>query len=361
MNLERTIVITGACGYVGEMLCELFHARPDVRKIIAIDKEPRTAILKTLSRVEFIQTNLADEGWQVEVAKYEPDTVIHAAWQIRALYAAQDTQWRWNVEGSNKLFDLALNLHSVRKLVFFSTAASYSARKTNALDHFFTEAEPLRDDAYIYAKEKKIVEEHLKRKLEQMKKEGRYAPQVFVIRPSAITGPRGRFMRIRFGLQSALAGSLKGGFVNRLTSLLTSFMPATKSWARQFIHEDDVADIVALLAFEELEGTYEVFNITPNDVVSAAQMAQAVGKKVLPITPFIARIAFSFFFHATQGKIPTAPGAWRFYAYPILMDGSRITSRYGYRYQYSSHEAITYTNGRFANSVPEEKRRPRPE
>jgi nucleoside-diphosphate-sugar epimerase len=352
--MQRTVIITGAAGYVGEMLCELLHQRQDVRKIIALDKEPQTNVLKTLAKLEYVQTNLADEGWQELVARYEPDTIIHAAWQIRALYGNAKEQWRWNIDGSNNVFDLALSLPSVRKLIFFSTAASYSARMTNTLDHYFTEAEGLRDDAYIYAKEKKTAEESLKIRYEQAHKEGKHTPQIFVLRPSAITGPRGRFLRVRFGLQSALAGTLKGGFVNKLTSLLTGFMPAPKTWVRQFIHEDDVVDIVATLVFEDLKGSYEVFNITPNDPVDAEAMAQAVGKKVLPVTPVMVRFAFAFFYHATQGKIPTCSGSWRFYSYPILMDGSRITTLYGYTYRYSSIDAITYTDGRYANSVPSE-------
>ncbi len=351
---QKTILLIGV-GYVGEMLCDQFSKRADVQQIIALDKEPQSDWCKTISKVTYVQHNMADDGWQEIVAQYEPEVVIHTAWQIRAMYGQAAEQWRWNVDGSDKVFDFALSYPSVKRLVYFSTASSYSARKDNRFDHAFTEAEGFRDDDYIYAHEKKVTEENLKAKFDQAKKEGRRVPQVTVVRPAAITGPRGRFMRIRFGLQSALSGNLKGGFINRLITTLTSFVPATKGWVRQFIHEDDVNDIVLTFALEDQPWDYNVFNITPlGEPVFAPDMAAAVGKKILPIQPWMARVAFGFFWHATRGKIPTCPGSWRFYSYPVLMSGAKLAGVY--QCQYSSKEAFAYTDGRYEQWVPAKKR-----
>ncbi|MEL6804404.1 MAG: NAD(P)-dependent oxidoreductase, partial [Bacteroidota bacterium] len=212
---QKTIFLIGV-GYVGEMLCDQLGKRADVRHIIALDKEPQGQWCASLPKVTYIQHNMADDGWQEEVAQYEPDVVIHTAWQIRAMYGQAKEQWRWNVVGSDKVFDFVFTQPSVKKLIYFSTASSYSARKDNRFEHLFTEAEGFRDDDYIYAHEKKVTEEHLKRAYDQAVKEGKSVPQVSIVRPAAITGPRGRFMRIRFGLQSALQGNLKGGFINRI-------------------------------------------------------------------------------------------------------------------------------------------------
>jgi nucleoside-diphosphate-sugar epimerase len=256
------------------------------------------------------------------------------------------------------VFDFSFNEPSVQKLIYFSTASSYSARADNQCGHLFTEEEGFRDDDYIYAHEKKVTEEHLKEKYEQGKKEGKHMPQLIVLRPAAITGPRGRFMRIRFGLQSALQGNLKGGFVNTVVTTLTSWVPATKNWVRQFIHEDDVTDIVTHFAFNDSEASYEVFNITPvSEPVFAKDMAHAVGKKVLPIYPWMARIAFFFFWHATRGRIPTCPGSWRFYSYPVVMSGMKLAREY--TCVYSSKDAFQYTDGRYESYVPEALRRPK--
>ena len=353
---SKTVFITGGAGYVGEMLAEQMGKRDDVKQIVLLDKEPQSDYSKQLPKVTYIQQNMADDGWQEQVAKYEPDAVVATAWQIRAMYGKADEQWRWNVEGSKKVFDFAFTTPSVKKLVYFSTASSYAARPTNTFDHYFTEAEGFRDDSYIYAHEKKVTEEALKQMFDEQKAAGATLPQVSIVRPAAITGPRGRFMRIRFGLQSALQGNLKGGFVNRLITLLTSFVPATKGWVRQFIHEDDVNDIVTKFVFEPMAWEYNAFNITPvSEPVFAPDMAKAVGKKILPIQPWMARVAFWFFWHATRGKIPTCPGSWRFYSYPVLMSGDKLKQIY--QCQYGSKDAFQYTDGRYEDWVPEGSKR----
>ena len=356
METKKTIFIVGGAGYVGEMLAEQMGKREDVDKLILLDKEPQSDYSKGLPKVEYVKHNMADDGWQEMVARFNPNIVIHTAWQIRAMYGKLDEQWRWNVDGSDKVFDFAFSTPSVEKLIYFSTASSYSARKDNRFSHLFTEEESFRDDDYIYAKEKKVTEEHLKSKYEVRKTNGDRLPQVTVVRPAAITGPRGRFMRIRFGLQSALQGNLKGGFVNKIVTLLTSFVPATKGWVRQFIHEDDVNDLVTKFVFEDMNWDYNIFNITPvSEPVFARDMAKAVDKKILPIKPWMARLAFGFFWHTTRGKIPTCPGSWRFYSYPLLMSGEKLAQVYECRY--SSKDAFRFTDGRYEDWVPSESKR----
>lgn len=352
----KTIFITGGAGYVGEMLCDQFAKRDDVAKIITLDKEPQSEFSKQIPKLTYIQQNMADDGWQEAVAAHAPDTVIHTAWQIRAMYGNAKEQWRWNVEGSDKIFDFAFATQSVKKLIYFSTASSYSARKDNRFEHLFTEAEGFRDDDYIYAHEKKVTEEHLAEKFKAVTRDD---ISVVVVRPAAITGPRGRYMRIRFGLQSALQGNLKGSPVYKVVTLLTSFVPATKTWVRQFIHEDDVNDLVQHFTFHDAPSRYEVFNITPvSEPVYAEDMAKAVGKKILPIQPWMARLAFAFFWHATRGKIPTCPGSWRFYSYPVVMSGEKLATVY--TCSFSSKDAFQYTDGRYESYIVESARNPKP-
>ncbi|KND47964.1 MAG: NAD-dependent epimerase/dehydratase [Parcubacteria bacterium C7867-004] len=348
--MKHTILITGAAGYVGTMLVRRFAAREDVECVIGLDKEPIPDLIKDEPKLVYIETNTSDEGWEAEAGKYSPNVVIHTAWQIREIYGNRPLTWKWNIDGSDRVFDFAYGTPSVTRLVHFSTVASYGAYPDNTLEHRFTEDEPFRKTDYLYAEEKRITEEHLE---ERFRKAPRKVPTA-IVRPAAITGPRGRFTRIRFGLQAALAGQLKDSFVYRLVSLMTRFVPVTPKWLRQFIHEDDVVNLVELLALTPPKGEYEVFNICPpGDVVLGADMAAAVGKKTLLIQPWMARLPFAFLWHATRGKIPTAKGSWKGYSYPIAVDGSKLTREYGYVYQYPSLDAFRYTDGEYEQFVPE--------
>jgi nucleoside-diphosphate-sugar epimerase len=344
------IFITGGAGYIGAMLCDQFASRDDVEKIVTLDKEPETDLTKNnpnRSKIEYLQMNTSDSAWLDTVKAFAPDVIIHTAWQIRHMYGDEKTEWKWNIEGSDKIFDFAFSTPSVKKLIHFSTVASYGAFPENKVDHFYKEEEGFRKSGYLYAEEKRVTEEHLEERYKKAKAGG-WNGQVFIVRPAAITGPRGRYDRIRFGLQSALSGNLHGGLAYKIVTLLTSYVPVTKGWLRQYIHEDDVTDIVSLFTFNDLEGEYEVFNISPpGDVVFGKDMAEAVGKKTLPIYPWMARLAFFFFWHITRGKIPTSPGSWRGYSYPIAVDGSKLTKQYGYQYKYPSKEAFVKNEGRY--------------
>lgn len=354
---KHSILITGAAGYVGAMLVLAFAKRDDVAAVIGIDKDPIPDELRREPKLTYLQTNTADD-WEDKVRAHHPDIVIHAAWQIREMYGAQDLEWAWNIGGSDKVFAYAFGSEEVKRLIYFSTVASYGAYPSNTIEHRYTEDEPFRAMDYRYAEEKRVAEEHLAAAYAD--RLNKFAT-VAILRPAAITGPRGRFMRIRFGLQSTLAGQLTGSFVYRLVSAMVAFVPTTPNWLRQFIHEDDVVGIVDRLAFGPAIEGYEAFNICPpGPVVLGPDMAKAVGKRELPIYPWMARIAFFAFWHLTRGKVPTGQGAWKSYSYPIAVDGSKVTRVLGYEYKYEGPDAFRYTDGAYESFVPESERRPRP-
>lgn len=354
--MKHRLFITGGSGYVGAMLADQLSKRDDVEAILLIDKEPETELTRNTThkgKISFLQDNLGntdkESGWMKQVREFAPTIIIHTAWQIRDLYGNLRLQRKWNIHGSDHVFDLAFTLSSVHRLVYFSTVASYGAFPDNSLEYRYKETDPFRVTDYNYAEEKRMVEERLLKRYEKAKEEGWHG-QVYIVRPAAITGPRGRVDRVRFGLQSALSGTLKGkSFIYNIVSALVSWVPVTPKWLRQYIHEDDVNDIVELLAFNgETKDLYEAFNICPpGDVVLGKDMAQAVGKRMLPIRPWMARIAFWFFWHATRGRIPTSRGSWKGYSYPIAVDGSKLTDMYGYRYKHSSTEAFVKNEGRY--------------
>ncbi|MFZ2886377.1 MAG: NAD-dependent epimerase/dehydratase family protein [Minisyncoccia bacterium] len=357
--MNHTVFITGAAGYIGFALVEKLSARADVGRIIALDKEPAPDEFRTNRKVVYLESN-TNGDWAAEVARYEPDIVMHAAWQIRDIYGNYALQKSWNIDGTDAVFDFAFSQPSVKRLVHFSTVASYGAYSDNTIEHRFTEEEAFRPSDYNYAEEKRLVELSLVEKYAAAKAKGKEI-DVAIIRPAAITGPRGRYARIRFGLQSALSGQLKGNPVYRLVALLTSFVPATPKWARQFIHEDDIVDIAELLAFGENVRGIEAFNACPpGEAVLAKDMAKAVGKRIIPIPPFLIRIAFFFMWHLTRGRIPTARGAWKGYSYPIMVDGSKLTRLHGYQYHMAAKDAFVYTDGRYESCVPEALIKKRP-
>lgn len=345
----KTIFITGSSGYVGEMLVDQFSKKDDISKIIGVDLVAPSELIKNNPKLIFIQANLGDNDWQEKVLEYKPEIVIHTAWQIREM-KDKKMQYKMNITGSDNVFDFAFKNDFVKRLVHFSTVASYGAFADNEIEKRFTEEDPFRKSGYFYAEEKRITEEHLIEK----KMKG-VDTKVYVIRPAAITGPRGRFMRIRFGLQSALSGQLEKekSFWYSIISLLVSFTPITPKWCRQFIHEDDINDIVEFLSFsDQIQSDFEIFNAAPfGPVVLGKDMAKAVNKKAVLVSPKLIQFAFFVMRNISFGKIPTSKGGWKSYSYPIAVDGSKITKKYGYQYKMNSLDAFTKIEGRYKEFV----------
>ena len=360
MDKKHTILITGAAGYIGAMLIEKFAKRADVERIVGIDKEAIPDNFRSEPKLVYLHLNTAD-NWEEQSRTYHPTIVIHTAWQIREMYGEQDVEWKWNIGGSDKVFDFALREGEVERLVHFSTVASYGSYPSNTLEHRYTEDEPFRKTDYRYAEEKRIAEKHLKDKYDTYCATPGVAQKVVaVVRPAAITGPRGRFMRVRFGLQASLSGALKGqgSFLYEIISLWVSWVPVTPKWLRQYVHEDDVVNIVERLSFGEKGAGYDVFNICPpGPVVLGADMARAVGKRQLQVYPWMVRLAFFLVWYLTRGRIPTSPGSWKGYSYPIAVDGSKVTRVLGYQYRYNGLDAFRYTNGEYESYVPENLRK----
>lgn len=325
------IFITGTAGYVGRLLADSFSKKKEVSSVICLDKNPMPEILKNNSKIVWVNANTADNNWQDIVKKRSPEVVIHCAWQIREMYGQRELQEKWNISGTNNVFDFAFENTFVKKLIHFSSAAVYGARPDNSIDYFFTEEDAPREKDYSYGKEKKISEEELRKRYDK----ANHRPQIFVVRPSSLTGPYNNHVVKKFGLQSVLR------------NVLPVVPIANDNWCRQFIHEDDVIDIIDMLAFKDLVGEYEVFNITPNTLLTGQEIAQVLGKRVIKIPIPLIRLVFFLAWHITRGGIPTAPGSWKTYSYPIVMDGSKITKKYGYHYQYQSREAFEIDDGRY--------------
>ncbi len=336
-NSPKVIMITGAAGYVGAMLCHQFSRSPDLEKIIAIDMNPMPALLKDNKKIIWITANLADNIWKIPAKINKPEVVIHCAWQIKELYNEQALQDRLNMESSRAVFDFVFKNDFVKKLIYFSTISSYGAFVENDLGHLFTEDDALSEEESMYGNQKRIIENDLRKLYETSDKTKR----VVIFRPSSITGPRGRSME-----------SKKVGLLNILKNVLPFIPVGSDKWVRQYVHEDDVTDAVAMFTFGDPSGQkhsgYETYILSPNDLIFAKDMGMLFNKTVIKIPPILIRFAFFIAWHLSQGKIPTSRGGWRFFCFPIPVDGSKISRECGFEYSYSSREALEKEDGRYA-------------
>lgn len=333
------ILITGASGYIGGMLVDRFLEDKAVGKITALDMQDPNLATRSPSgdRVAFIQHNLGDPGWEERVlARGIPDVVIHCAYVIREGYGKKrEWQIKSNITAAERMFDFVFK-NKIPKLIHFSTVASYGARPANSTVYKFKETDQFCEENYLYGVDKKIIEEKLKNTYEKAQSK----TQVLIVRPCAITGPRGQFIFKRFGLL-------------RVVKFGLPFVPVTgPDSARQFIHEDDVWEAIRLMAFSprfagEAGGGYEAFNLAPQDFLLLKDMAREIGKISIRVPVWLGRLVFGAMWHLSRGRIPTVPAGINSYTYPIIADGSKIT-KHGFKYQYSAKEALKADSGYYA-------------
>jgi nucleoside-diphosphate-sugar epimerase len=319
------VLITGAAGYVGSILINALGSIDEAEEIVGIDLKPKPDRLAAMTKVAWVQADVSTDEWQTAARKHGVDAVVHLAFQIRQLYGRRkEIQRRWNLGGARNVFAFAFGELSIRRLIHFSTVTAYGAHETNSLAERFSETAPLKERDYLYGSHKREIEQLL---------HDAYAAsdrrtQVTVLRCASISGPYGRFALGRFGMVSTLTGVLP-------------FLPCGRAdFGRQYLHEDDIADIVALLLTAPSKEGYEVFNASPEDYLASADLASLLQKRRIVVSPALLRGLFMLCWRISRGGIPTPRGAWKFLTYPIAVDGSALTQTYNYRYQFTSADAL---------------------
>lgn len=341
--VKHTLLLTGVAGYVGSRILELASSDARVERIIAIDREAPPSALPR--KVQWIEADLAEaHTWEELLQGAEPHAIIHAAWHVRIPYGKEADVRAQNLSATRALAAFALRTPSVRSFVFISSAAVFGAFASNHPSYAYTEADVPREDEYPYAAQKREAEEILAR-LWQM-----YTatpPALRIVRPVSVVGPRARERKEAFALSALFAqvAHPSAHWLGRLVQRSLRVFPAPSSWRRHYVHEDDVARAVLALALEAGSGTatapVAVYHLAgPGGAVDPAKFAAMTGRPWIRVPVWMVRIAFWLAWHLSRGAVPTCRGVWRFYAYPIVVDGSRVTQDFSFRYQFTSPEAL---------------------
>ncbi|MFA6006706.1 MAG: NAD-dependent epimerase/dehydratase family protein [Candidatus Paceibacterota bacterium] len=294
------ILITGAAGYIGGMLTDQFKEGPDVQ-ILALDIKDQPKEIDH-PRITWCIGDLRKSDWFSILGSVKPDVIVHCAWAASG-----------NEEMANNVFDYCVR-QKIPKFIYLSAIDGYG----NISDRYFIENDPLRatDDRYGLDV---VASEHAVKKL--YGGSGKHT-QTFILRLPIIFGPRGWQQEHFFGT----LGLFKSGG-------LPLVMSDPDSIIFQAVHEDDLVDIIGLLAFNKLNDRYEVFNITPEDTVPASGIAATFGKKVVAVSKAVRKLVpFN-----NSSRLTSS----------ILADGSKFTKKFKYKFNYTSYEAITTEEGKY--------------
>jgi len=310
------ILITGTSGYFGGLFLKKMIADKKITKIYAIDVAKKPEGVDD-PKIVWIRANLATDDWEKEILKDGAlETVFHFAFWIRGRYGKIKIQERENLDNCRRVTNFCFD-NNVKKLIYFSSAAAYGAKKEN-VGKLLNESDLLEEVRYPYGVQKHKVEDLMREIALRRQKQ----TQILIIRPASIWGPEAEKKK-------------KIGLMNLLKKALPVLPLVNQFWARQYVYEQDLIIAVELLAFGKIENDYEVFNLAAPDILTTKDMARLLGKKTFFVPAFLIKTAFFFGWHLTRGIIPTPSGAEMSFTWPINMDGSKIT-KLGFRYSMSS-------------------------
>ncbi|MBI3633494.1 MAG: NAD-dependent epimerase/dehydratase family protein [Candidatus Vogelbacteria bacterium] len=333
----KIIMITGAAGYIGAILCDQFSKSPDVEQIIAIDRLSIPELLKDNKKIIWITANLYQNIWKIPALINKPEVVIHAAWQTNGLFGNEELQTKLNIESSQMLFEFAFKNKFVKKLIFLSDIFVYDAAADQDSDKPFDESDEPKETEYVCGRQKREVENKLRHLFDQSD----HKKQVFVLRLSSIFGPRRN--KLGIGISDPRVF---------FSTALPVVVDSPLGWTEQYVHEDDVTDAVAMFTFSQVGGgeSYEVYILSPNDFVTACDMGENIKKRIIKLPAALIRVLFSFAWYLSGGKLPTGNGWWKVFCNPLLVDGSKITKSFGFEYLYKSKDVLKDVGGRYENT-----------
>jgi len=311
------VLVTGSSGLLARMLIQ--HLLTIDADIIGLDIRESSEFIHE-KRFRFYNCSITDrEKLKSIFSEEQPTNVVHFACSFNKV-RNRSLEYEIDINGSDNILKASDSTPSVRQLIFSSSSGAYGGKKDNPL--WMKESEPLLPDNYRYGMNKKIVEDRL------TKMSVRDDLHLVILRLCLVTGP------IFDKPKSAVSILIKFPFLPEFT----------KETKLQFIHSEDMAALIELIIKDkEIRGIY---NLVPD---SYTVVKDIVPEKRFVRMPFFLIKGFLWIcWHLKIMNIQPASGINSFY--PTIVDSSAITSRYGYKFKYSSKEAFEDTKAH--NRIP---------
>jgi UDP-glucose 4-epimerase len=308
---ESRVLITGASGYVGQLL---FAALADETRRGALGAVIGTDVREPAqvpSGGMFVRHDVRDVGLAALLRDHRITCVVHLASIVTpGKGSTRAFEYSVDVDGTRRVLDACVEA-GVSRLVVTSSGAAYGYHPDNPA--WLTEAHPLRgNESFAYSWHKRLVEEML-----------------------AVA----RHDHPALGQVVLRVGTILGASVNnQITALFEKpRLLAVRGSASPFVFVHD-ADLVALLARAVDSSVTGVFNVAGDGAMSIDDIASALGKPVLRLPAWLLRGALAVLH--PLGLTRYGPAQVNFLRYRPVLDNSRLKTVFGFTPRLSSREAF---------------------
>lgn len=307
------LAITGVSGYLGKTALERLEGEPAITDIIGLDV---TAPRFSSPKLRFTRMDIRSPGIAGFLKNAEVDSVLHLAWVFNPMHDRRH-MYDVNVNGTLNLMK-ACRQAGVRHIVIMGSTTCYGAHADNP--EWLEEDHPLRGNPdFPYARHKVIVEKFC---------------DDFVREHLDIVVTRLR--------TCIVLGKNVDNFISRLI-FIRGFRHALVRGHNppiQFLHEDDLARLLALVLLKRPHGPY---NVVPDDSLPVRRIAEIARNpfseyRYWAIRPLMASLWSLRLLPAPATYLP-------FVMYRWTASNARIKRELGWQPAYSTECAVTSVPG----------------
>ncbi|MCB5183022.1 NAD-dependent epimerase/dehydratase family protein [Streptomyces antimicrobicus] len=327
--MGKVVLVTGAARQLGGRFVRRVQRDPDVERVIAVDAVTPP---HRLGAAEFVRTDIRQSAIARVLAEHAVDTVVHLAVTGGGPVGARSAVKETNVIGTMQLLGACQKSPSVRRLVVKSSTSVYGgAPKDPAV---FTEtSQPKALPSTGFAKDAVEVEGYVRGFARR-----RPDVAVCVLRFANILGPFA---------DSALAEY----FSMPVMPTVLGYDPRL-----QFVHEDDVLDVLQLAAGEPRRGTLNsgTFNIAGDGVLLLSQCSRRLGRPTVPLLmPAVTWVGSAL---RTVGVTDFSPEQIRLLTHGRVVETTQMREVLGFEPMYTTAETFAdFARSRRAGLLPPER------
>ena len=304
MSAPRSIAVTGASGYIGTRLIRRLLETRDIERVTGVDVRPSTVKHEGYTHV------LQDVTAPLDDAFAGAEAVVHLAFVLRQLRNRAEGR-RINVGGAESVLRACANA-GVGRIVLMSSATVYGPHPDNP--PALTENAPLRPpEGFAYAEDKAACEA-----LFQVFAAEHPQACVSMLRGCVVMGPNAANF-ITAALDKPLLIGVRGDDPEM-----------------QFLHEDDLAEVLLRFATEPHPGVY---NVAGPGSVRWGEAVSLAGKRLVrlpaPLASGLAEVAWRA--HLQSDSPSSGLG---FIRWPWTVSTEKLTAETGYAFRHTSREAL---------------------
>ena len=309
----RSVLITGAGGYLGRQVVENLAADPgSLQSIVAMDLRPEPEASR-LPGVTYVEADVRDPGLPQLIAQHRPQVVVHlAALVTPGKKSDRRMEYEVDVLGTERVLQ-GSQLGGAEKIIYSSSGAAYGYHADNPA--WLREDDALRGNVeFAYSDHKRLVEEMLARWREDHPKLAQ-----LILRPGVILGT---------------------GTANQITALFDkplllgvvgSETPFTIIW------DQDAVQVIRRGLFSTATGIY---NLSGDGAITMREIAAILGKTYLPLPAGLLKGALWLL--KRLGLTQYGPEQVGFLQYRPVLANDRLKEVMGYIPAKTSREVFEY-------------------